>query len=90
MTLDAAVAAGAVAGCRTTDGCTSAELAQTDLVDWRAAMTAAIPGSTGEIAVAGNTYTITLNWDDNRDGVVNADPDDEIDDDPSFQVSFQP
>jgi len=90
MTLDQAVAAGAVAGCTTPDGCTPAELAQTDLVDWRAAMTAAIPGSIGEITVLGNTYTITLNWDDNRDGFVNSDPDDEIEDDPSFQVSFQP
>jgi len=83
MTLAQATAAGAQAGCSTTSGCTTAELAQNDLFDWAAALNANLPSATGTIALDGTVYTVTVNWDDNRDGVVDAA-------DPGFSVSFQP
>jgi len=72
-----------VAGCATTGGCTAAQLAQNDLVEWNADLAAALPGGTGSIALAGDIFTISVNWDDNRDGLVDAN-------DPGLQVSFQP
>jgi len=83
MTLSAATATGPQSGCITTGGCTSAQLAQNDLLEWDAALNAALPSATGVITLTGNIYTIRVNWDDNRDGVVDTD-------DPNFQVSFQP
>jgi len=83
MTLAQATAAGAQTGCKTTSGCTSAELAQNDLLEWAAALNANLPSPTGIITLDGTVYTVTVNWDDNRDGAVDAD-------DAPFQVSFQP
>jgi len=83
MPLSKAKTLGVVAGCVGASGCTSAQMAQNDLYEWNAALTSAAPGSTAAITVAGNTYTISIRWDDNRDGVVDAN-------DPDFQVSFQP
>lgn len=74
-----------LAGCKTTGGCSAAELAQNDLAEWNADLAAALPGGTGSIAYdnATNIYTIAVNWDDNRDGLVDVN-------DPGLQVSFQP
>ena len=72
-----------VAGCTTTGGCTAAQLAQNDLVEWNADLAVAVPGGTGSIALAGDIFTISVNWDDNRDGLVDVN-------DPGLQVSFQP
>ncbi len=72
-----------LAGCKTTGGCTAAQLAQNDIAEWNADLAAALPGGTGSVAVAGGIYTISVNWDDNRDGLVDAN-------DPGLQVSFQP
>ncbi len=83
MTLAAATTAGEQEGCKTTGGCTVTQLAQNDLRDWNAALTAALPSATGTITVAGDIYTISVSWDDNRDGAVDVN-------DPTFQVSFQP
>ena len=83
MTLEAAKTAGVVSGCKTTSGCTTAQLAQSDLAQWYAALQADLPNSTGTIALAGTTYTVTVSWDDNLDGTLTSD-------DPSLQVSFQP
>lgn len=84
MTLDEAEAAGIVSGCKTTAGCSPSELAQTDLVEWSAALDADLPGATGLVVLDGTTYTVTVGWDDDLDGAE----DDE--DDPTFVVSFQP
>jgi type IV pilus assembly protein PilV len=83
MTLEQATAAGEQAGCKTTSGCSTIEMAQNDLRDWNTALTAALPGATGTITVTGNIYTVSVNWDDDRDGDVDTD-------DPDFKVSFQP
>ena len=83
MTLTVAKAAGEQAGCISTSGCSTAQLAQNDLFEWNAALTSALPDATGTITVAGFIYTISVNWDDDRNGVVDID-------DPNFQVSFQP
>jgi type IV pilus assembly protein PilV len=76
-------AASAQAGCNTTGGCTAAELAENDLFDWHADLVSALPSATGTITLDGAIYTVSVNWDDNRDGAVDAD-------DAPFQVSFQP
>jgi len=76
--------AAAQSGCTTTTGCTGAQMAQNDLFQWNAALTGTLPSGTGTITVVAATrvFTITVNWDDNRDGAVNAS-------DPNFSVSFQ-
>jgi type IV pilus assembly protein PilV len=80
----APTAASDQAGCTTVTGCTGAQMATHDLSQWNKALTSALPGGTGTITVVATTrvFTITVNWDDNRDGVVNAY-------DPNFSVSFQ-
>ena len=83
MTLTYAKTLGAQAGCIGTSGCSATQMAQNDLYEWNESLTTALPGATGLITLAGDIYTISVTWDDNRDGVVNGD-------DPGFQVSFQP
>ena len=83
MTLAQATSNGATVGCKSTSGCTTIQMAQNDLVEWNSDLTTALPGATGTITVAGSIYTITVNWDDDRDGDVDTD-------DPAFQVSFEP
>lgn len=80
----ASTAATVQTGCTTTSGCTRAQMAENDLFQWNAALTAALTGGTGTITAVAATrvFTITINWDDNRDGAVNAS-------DPNFSVSFQ-
>ena len=80
----APTAASDQADCTTVTGCTRAQMATHDLSQWNKALTSALPGGTGTITVVATTrvFTITVNWDDNRDGVVNAY-------DPNFSVSFQ-
>ena len=71
--------------CTTVAGtCTPAQMAQHDLFEWNSNLTtnAILPNGQGSIAVAGGLFTIFVNWDDNRDGAVDAN-------DPSFQMSFQ-
>ena len=83
MTLTAATTAGEQSGCKSTGGCSTSQMAQNDLLEWNAALAAALPSPTGTITVAGDIYTIGVSWDDNRDGNVDGD-------DPDFQMSFQP
>jgi type IV pilus assembly protein PilV len=63
--------------------CTTADMAENDLYEWNQAL-AALPSGQGSITVvaATRTFTVTINWDDNRDGTANSD-------DPNFQMSFQ-
>lgn len=46
------------------------------------ALTSTLPNGVGTITIVGSVYTVTINWDDNRDGSVNNN-------DPNFQTSFQ-
>lgn len=80
----ASTAATAQASCTTVSGCTGAQMAQNDLFQWNTALISTLPSGTGTITVVAATrvFTITVNWDDNRDGEVNAS-------DPNFSVSFQ-
>ena len=73
--------------CLSTTGCSAADMAENDLFELKTALTTALPNGVASIGVDTitpnpNLYTITINWDDNRDGVINAD-------DPNFQVSFE-
>lgn len=70
------------AGC-TAGGCSAAQMAENDLFEWNETMTNTLPGGIGTITLAGTVVTITINWDDNRDGNVDNT-------DPNFQLSFQP
>ncbi len=62
--------------------CTTADMAQNDLFQWRQDLASWLPSGTGSIAVnaAARVYTITVSWDDNHSGNV----------DTNFQMSFQP
>jgi len=72
----------ATSACLTTTGCTKEAMAENDLKEWDDAISATLPSGAGTITVTAGIYTITINWDDNRDGSVNTS-------DPNFQTSFQ-
>ena len=82
-TLEEAVEDGVQEGCKTTTGCTPAQLAQNDLLEWHNSLASALPGATGTLVVADNIYTVAINWDQDRDGDADSD-------DPDFQMSFEP
>jgi len=65
-----------------TTTCTTADMAENDLFEWNSAVTA-LPSGAGTVAVVAATqvFTITIRWDDDRDGDVDAN-------DPNFQMSF--
>lgn len=62
--------------------CTPTQLVVKDLFEWNSALTSSLPGGTGAISLTGAVYTISVKWDDNRDGAVNNS-------DPNFMMSFQ-
>jgi type IV pilus assembly protein PilV len=68
--------------CLTTTGCSLADMAENDLFEWNLAVTTTLPSGVGTIANAAGVYTVTINWDDNRDGNTNSN-------DPNFQTRFQ-
>ncbi|MDI1279505.1 type IV pilus modification protein PilV [Methylobacter sp.] len=64
-----ASSATAKANCLTTTGCTPADLAENDLFEWNSAVSNNLPGGIGTIASpAANMFTITITWDEDRDG----------------------
>ena len=76
----------AVENC-TNSTCTPAQMALNDLYEWNQSIINSLPSTTakpakGIITIAGNVFTVTINWDDNRDGYVDNK-------DPHFQMSFQ-
>jgi type IV pilus assembly protein PilV len=75
-------AAMAKANCLTTTGCIPADMAENDLFEWNRAVTSTLPSGVGTITLAGNVFTISITWDDNRDGDIDSD-------DPALQTSFQ-
>ena len=60
-------------------------------------MKTTLPLGKGAIGEAAGVFTITISWDEDRDGEVddlhggrgNIDNDEDSDDDPHFQTSFQ-
>jgi len=64
-------------------GCTPTQLAKHDVFEWQNEINNALPGGQGDVSEAAGVFTITVNWDDNRDGVLNAS-------DAFFTASFQP
>jgi type IV pilus assembly protein PilV len=70
------------ANCKTTTGCTPAQMAEQDLYDWQQNLKEWLPLGTGSINAVDPIITVTINWDDNHDGAVDSD-------DPNFTMSFQ-
>lgn len=72
--------------CYETPGCATTDLAQNDLNEWNNTIAATLPGCSnvncGTITVNDTNYTVTIQWDDNRDGNIDSD-------DPSFQLSME-
>ena len=69
-------------GCVSTSGCTVAQMAQQDLYEWNRAINQALPGAVGLVTLAGETYSVSIRWDDNGDGSV-------TEADPSFLMRFE-
>lgn len=65
----------------TTNGCTPAEFAENDLFIWYSALTTELPLGRGTITYKAGVYTVTISWDENKDGEISVT-------DPNFQVSF--
>jgi len=78
-------AAASQPSCKTAPGCIAALMAQNDLFEWYAVLSTTLPGCNtaecGSITVNGALFTVTINWDDNRDGIIDNN-------DPSFTTSF--
>ena len=71
--------------CNSSPGCTPALMAQNDRALWNTNIISALGSfGAGSITVdpATKVFTITINWDDDRDGDADAN-------DPNFQMSFQ-
>ena len=65
--------AGTDPACITT-GCTPAQMAQYDGWAWNSTNAALLPSGSGSVTTDGTTYTITVTWDDDRDGVADTCP----------------
>ena len=76
------IAATAKGNCLILTGCSQTDMAENDLYEWNSAVTTSLPGGVATVTVLTDVYTVTINWDDNRDG--NTD-----NNDPSFQTSFR-
>jgi type IV pilus assembly protein PilV len=75
------------ADCLNNTGCTSAAMAAHDLFEWNRALTqeASLPLAQATITriAAEDMFTITITWDDERDGIVDGQ-------DPVFETRFHP
>jgi len=76
-------AATKVATCTTATGCSTAEMAATDLAEWNELLTQSFGMAEGAIMPDGSIYNITITWDENHDGVIDSN-------DPTFPLSFRP
>ncbi|NOQ77116.1 MAG: type IV pilus modification protein PilV [Methylococcaceae bacterium] len=79
-------ASAAALGCNTlATACSWSSIAEVDLAEWQNTLTNTLPGASasGAISSLDGVFTITVNWDDNRDG--NTDASDAL-----FTLSFQP
>ena len=68
--------------CNSTESCTATKMAENDLYEWKTALATDLKGVQGLITLGGDTYLISIAWDDNNDGSTDSD-------DPNFQVSFR-
>jgi type IV pilus assembly protein PilV len=68
--------------CTSAAPCNPTQFAVKDLYEWSNALSNTLPAGTGTITLTGAVYTISVKWDDNRDGAVNNS-------DPNFMMSFQ-
>lgn len=64
-------------------GCTATEQAGHDLFEWKRDIANSLPLGDGDISVAAGVYSITVAWDDNRNGILDAS-------DASFVARFEP
>ena len=48
--------------------CDTTQMSNYDLMVWMNDLTAMLPASDGSVVVAGNLFTVTVQWDDSRDG----------------------
>ena len=70
-------------GCTAVSGtCTPAQMAENDLAEWYSDLDNIFPGNLISIGFAAPIFTISINWDDNRDSNIDNN-------DPNFQMSFQ-
>lgn len=81
------VAGAATAACFTAAGCTAAQMADQDILDWSTNVAAALPGGVGVVCLdstgndgtaaapacdgIGAVYAVKIFWDDTRDGNAN-------------------
>ncbi|WP_421866893.1 type IV pilus modification protein PilV [Motiliproteus sp.] len=57
----------------TPSGCSSGAIAEQDVFEWNERLVDILPGGSASIAVNSGVQTITVSWDDNRDGVADQD-----------------
>jgi type IV pilus assembly protein PilV len=69
--------------CKTSAGCNPTEMAGHDLFEWEREIGNSLPLGQGSISSSGGVYSITVEWDDDRSGGLNAG-------DASFTARFQP
>jgi type IV pilus assembly protein PilV len=84
MTIDAPDAV-AKSACTTVNGiCSPANMAENDLFEWYESLTLELPLAQSDLLfdATDSVFTATIQWDDNRDGTVNAF-------DHIFQTSFK-
>jgi type IV pilus assembly protein PilV len=48
--------------------CNTDDMAKNDLYEWNLAVTTSLPSGAGTIARTANVFTITITWDDDKDG----------------------
>lgn len=65
-------------GAVTGSGCTPQKIAERDIYEWTTKITEILPSGAGSLAVASGIHTVTVSWDDDRNGIA----------DQSFVFSF--
>ena len=69
----------AASSCLTT-GCDATAMRDFDRWQWNTTNAAVLPGGSGTVTFASPIYTVTITWDDDRDGQAND----------SFEFTFRP
>jgi type IV pilus assembly protein PilV len=54
-----------------TSSCTTAQLASNDICTWQQQNATLLPSGQGSISKTNSIYTVTVQWNDNRSGLVN-------------------
>jgi type IV pilus assembly protein PilV len=66
--------------CQTASGCSSTEMANTDLAKWSTAINSVLTGGSARVTRVSNIYNIAINWTDDRDNNATK----------TFNTSFRP